>query len=490
PRRNPEILEADLAPMMLELSQWGVRDIHSLTWITPPPPGAVSQALQLLNELGAVSDTTITEKGRQMLRLPTHPRLAHMLLEAENTGGRDSALALASDIAAVLEERDPLPKNSGADLSLRIESLRRWRRGERGGPEKTSLERIERLAQSWRQLLKIPANNQAVSDTEVGKWVMQAYPERIARQTEPHSERYKMTNGRTARLPAHDPLQREPWLAVAQLDAGANEGKIFLAAPLDPDDVLPLAKENETVSWDDAREMITGSLEMRVGNLVLSSRPLKQIPEEILAKELCRVIREKGLSFVGWSEDQINWQTRVLSLRKWRPEENWPDVTEENLLDTLEHWLGPFLHNLYKRADLQKLDLNSILSSILPWELSQELHVLAPARLQVPSGSLVRLTYFSDGRPPVMEVRLQEMFGLLETPAVNQGRNKVILHLLSPGYKPVQVTQDLKSFWTTTYQEVRRELRVRYPKHSWPEDPWTAQPIRGARKKDNRSPGK
>ncbi len=483
PRRNPEILEADLAPMMLELSQWGVQNINELTWITPPPPGAVSQALQLLNELGALHDKTITERGRQMLRLPTHPRIAHMLIEAMNSKGKDSALALATDIAAVVEERDPLPKGSGADLSLRIELLRRWRKGEKVGAEKTFLDRIERLALSWRQLFKISEDNDPVSDTEVGKWVMQAYPERLGKRVDARSERYKMVNGRTARLPDHDPLQREPWLAVAQLDAGMNEGKIFLAAPLDPQDLLPLAIEKETVSWDAVREMITGALELRVGNLVLSSKPLKKIPEEILAKQLCQVIREKGLSFLEWGEEQVNWQARVLSLRNWRPAENWPDVGDEHLLDTLEQWLGPFLHNLYKRTELQKLDLRSILTAILPWELSRKFQILAPERIPVPSGSMIRLTYFSDGRPPVMEVRLQEMFGLIETPSVNEGRNKVIVHLLSPGYKPVQVTQDLKSFWTSTYPEIRRELRVRYPKHSWPEDPWSARAIRGAKKK-------
>jgi ATP-dependent helicase HrpB len=487
PNRKPEILEADLAPFMLELANWGIRNIDDLTWITPPSLGAVSQALELLTRLGAVRELTITDRGRQMLRLPTHPRIAHMLLEAKKaSAGNESELALATDIAALLEERDPLPKGSGADLSLRVESLRRWRKGDRVPAERSSLERIERLALAWRQLFKISPDNQPVSDTQVGKLVMAAYPERVGRQIEKHSERYKMVNGRHAKLPEHDPLHREPWLAIAQVDAGKEEGKIFMAAPLIEQDLIPYAVEKEIVSWDDTREMLTASLELRLGNVIISRKPLKVIPSEKRGEVLCSVIREKGLSFLDWQEEQVSWQARVLSLKHWRPQEDWPDLRDQALMDTLEHWLEPFLGNLYKRSELQKLNLNTMLSSLLPYELSRKISVLAPVALPVPSGSLIRLKYNADGSPPVMEVRLQEVFGLLETPAVSEGQIKVVMHLLSPGYKPVQVTQDLKSFWANTYQEVRKELRSRYPKHSWPEDPWTAQAIRGARRRGER----
>lgn len=482
--RNPEILDADLAPLMLELAQWGIRQISDLTWITPPPAGAVSQAVELLEALGAAEGSVITERGREMLRLPTHPRIAHMLIEARRAGQDNvGALALAIDIASILEERDPLPKGTGADLSLRIELLRRWRSGERISGEGNVLERVERLALSWRQIFRIQVDNRSVSDTQVGKWLMAAYPERIGRQTEKYGERYKMVNGRTARLPEHDPLHREPWLAIAQVDAGVHEGKIFMGAPILEEDLLPLAAEKEIVSWDADREMVTGSLELRLGNLVLSAKPLKKIEEEKKAEVLCEVLREKGLSLLNWQEEQSAWQARVLALRTWRPEEGWPDVSDENLLNTAEQWLAPFLLNLYKRSELQKLDLNAILTTLLPWELNSRFPQLAPARMAVPSGSMIRLNYFADGRPPVMEVRLQEVFGLLETPAVNEGRNKVVMRLLSPGYKPVQVTQDLKSFWANTYVEVRKELKARYPKHSWPEDPWTAEAVRGVRRR-------
>lgn len=483
PRRSPEILEADLAPLMLELSQWGIQDINDLTWITPPPPGALSQAMELLNQLGALSGTQITERGREMLRLPTHPRIAHMLLDARHAKGNPArALALATDLAAVLEERDPLPKTSGADLSLRIALLRRWRNDERVAAEKTVLERIERLARAWRDLFNIRVDNNHVADTEIGKLLIAAYPERIARQIDKHSERYKMVNGRVARLPQHDPLHRVAWLAIAQVDGGNHEGKIFLAAPVDEEDLRGLATQQEIISWDAPREMVTGSLEMRVGNLTLSAKPLRTLPEEKKIAVLCEAIRDQGLSFLNWGENEAAWQARVLSLKQWRPSEPWPDVDDENLLKTLEEWLGPFLGNLYKRSEVVKLDKHAMLTARLPWELAQAFPVLAPMALPVPSGSMIRLQYFPDGRPPVMEVRLQEVFGMLETPAVNESRNKIVMHLLSPGFKPVQVTQDLKSFWATTYAEVRKELRSRYPKHSWPEDPWTAQAVRGVRK--------
>lgn len=484
--RIPEILEADLAPLVLELAQWGVTDLTTLTWITSPPAGAVSQAKALLHELEALKHDRITERGRKMLRLPTHPRIAHMMLDVMSEVGENKhnkASALATDIAALLEERDPLPRETGADFGLRVEMIRKWRSGERVTAERNVLERIEKLASAWRKLLKIDVNNSIIPDTDIGKMVMAAYPERIARQTEKHSERYKLMNGRIAKLPPHDPLTREMWIVVAQLDAGAGEGKIFQAAAVDPQDLLPHATEQQTVAWDNDRGMVVCFHEKRIGSLLLSSRTVTQIPEDKRVSVLCSMIREQGLKILGWEEKLENWQARVMTLKHWRNNEGWPDVSDIKLLETLETWLAPFLININKRPELQRLDPNNILPTILPWELNNKLELLAPERLPVPSGSQIHLKYFPDGRPPVMEVRLQEVFGMLETPTVNEGRNKIMLHLLSPGYKPVQVTQDLKSFWSNTYTEVRKELRTRYPKHSWPEDPWTAQAVRGAKRR-------
>ncbi len=478
--RQPEVLEADLAPMLLELYQWGIKDVNELKWITIPPAGTINQAKELLIDLGALRDDRITERGKEMLKLPTHPRLAHMLLSPADEKGKQ----LVTDVAALLEERDPLMKDSGADLTLRLETLRKWRKGERVNADRNVLQRIERLAASWRKMFRLEQENGIVSDTEVGKLLMEAYPERIAQQVEPQRERYKLANGRTVRLPDHDPLLRESWLCVAHLDAGnKGEGKIFLAAPVDISDAEVHAVINESIRWDAERGQIVSAEEKRIGTLVISSKPTTIISEAQRIEVLCDALRVEGLRLLNWDDDQVNWQARVTSVRVWRPDEAWPQVDDQHLLQTSEHWLAPYLTHVNKRADFFKLDLQAIRSGLLPWNLSNQLDVLAPARLKVPSGSNIALRYFNDGQSPVMEVRLQEMFGLLETPTVNQGRTKIMLHLLSPGYKPVQVTQDLKSFWQTTYHEVRKELRMRYPRHHWPEDPWTAEAVRGAVKR-------
>jgi len=218
---------------------------------------------------------------------------------------------------------------------------------------------------------------------------------------------------------------------------------------------------------------------------VISSRPLGKTDVLKRVAILCDVIRENGLKLLGWGDEQSNWQARVMSLRKWRSNESWPDVSDEALLNSLEQWLSPYLENISKRSELEKLDLNTILTSTLEWELQGKLDRLAPKRMEVPSDSMIQLHYSKDGADPVMEVRLQELFGLLETPTINEGRTKILIHLLSPGYKPVQVTQDLRSFWSNTYQEVRKELFRRYPKHSWPEDPWTAKAVRGVNRRSS-----
>jgi ATP-dependent helicase HrpB len=476
--RQPEILEADLAPLMLELSNWGA-SVAELNWITVPPTGAISQATQLLNELGAIEKNKITARGKEMLKLPTHPRIAHLLLSANS----EREKSLATDIAGLIEERDPLPKERGADLSLRIELLRKWRSGERVNADRNLFERVERNASAWRKIFNLKTDNSVFPDTDVGRLLVEAYPERIARQTEKFSVRYKLANGRTGKLQDGDGLLQKTWLVIAAMDMGTNEGKIFSAAALDESDLVILAKEKESVVWDAGRGMIAATIEKRIGALVLSAKPLAQIDEGTRTATLCSALREEGLKLLGWDESQVQWQARVMSLRVWRSDEGWPEVNDENLLNTAEKWLAPYLLQVNKRSEFQRLDLNAMTLGILPWQLQQQLNKLAPTKLEVPSGSMIALEYLNDGSAPMMKVRLQEVFGMLETPTINEGRTKIILHLLSPGYKPVQVTQDLRSFWKTTYHEVRNELRRRYPKHHWPEDPWTAQAVRGIKRK-------
>lgn len=484
--RKPEILEADLAPLMLELFEWGLKDIHELLWINPPPAGNVAQAKELLVSLGAVTENKITARGKQMLQLPTHPRIAHLLIEAKVWNEKDPKKnypALATDIAALLEERDPLQKESGTDLTLRVEALRKWRAKEFINADKRALERIERLAQSWRRSIKVESDNSTPDAYAVGKLLAAAYPERVSKRIDKNGLRYRLANGRIVKILEQDPLHTEEFLAIAQLDAGTSEGKIFSAAVLDPSDLMDLAIEKQTAKWDDERGMVSASLDKSVGGIVLESRTLTKINDQLRIEILCKTIRDKGLKMLGWSETQEDLQARIMSLRKWRPEDNWPDVSDGYLLETLEEWLSPYLNNINKLSELQRLDLNQILRSTLTYELSQKLDKLAPATLEVPTGSMIRLNYFPDGSKIEMAVRLQEVFGLFETPTVNEGRNKVLMHLLSPGYKPVQVTQDLKSFWNKTYFEVRKDLMSRYPKHHWPQDPLTAEAMRGPKKR-------
>lgn len=476
--RTPEILEADLAPAMLELCNWGVTGIEQMAWLTPPPSGNRQQALALLQLLGAVNtDGTISAHGRALLQLPTHPRIAHLLLE----GKKINAAALAGDVAAVLEERDPLPKTEGTSLALRVDVLRRWRDKNRVQADTQTLQRIARLATSWRKHLGCNEDNTLFADELAGHLVAAAYPERIAKKQD--SGRYKLANGRQAKMADMDPLSDRTWLAIAQLDAGTSEGKIFLAAPLSADDIISSATEKETIAWDYQKGELLARKEKRIGEIVAATAPLKNIPEAQYEQLITEVVQREGLRLFDISDDTQQWLYRITSLRAWRSNENWPDVSETQLLATAAEWLVPFLKNIRRRDDFRKTKLQELLPGLLDWNQQQQLEKLAPATINVPSGSAIRLQYQPDASAPILAVRLQELFGLTQTPAVNEGRQQVMLHLLSPAMRPMQVTQDLYSFWQNTYPEIRKELRIRYPKHSWPEDPWTAQAIRGVKKR-------
>lgn len=472
--RKPEILEADLASTVLEMLNWGVKDINQLQWITSPPNGAVNQAIDLLKSLEAVSEGKITSRGKKMLRLPAHPRIAHMLLLAGEWG----LLLLACDIAALLEERDFMSRQT-ADISERIAILSNWRKNKPVKVDRSSLERIERSIKSWKRIFRVKEEPFDFRPEEVGKLVSAAYPDRIAKKRDSNSFSYRLSSGRIASLSDHDPLAVSDWLAIAQMDAGTHEGKIYLAAPLNSEDIMYMSRVEDAVFWDNKKGMLIARKETRIGDLVVESENLKNIDGELKLKVLCDVVRKEGIALFDWNEKVENIQARVCSLKSWRPDDGWPDLFSETLLQSPEEWLLPYLGSVNKKEDFKKLDLAVILNAMIPYELSIKLNAFAPENINVPSGSMIKIKYHIDGSLPVLAVRLQEMFGLLETPAINEGRTKLLLHLLSPGYKPVQVTQDLKSFWQNTYPAVRKELRVRYQKHHWPEDPWTAEAVRG-----------
>ena len=478
PHRSAEILDADLASLVLELSNWGTEKINSLTWLSPPPAGTVMQAKELLEQLGALEKNKISIRGKEMLRLPTHPRIAHLLIE----GRKSKQHSLACDIAALLEERDPLPKEAGADLVLRIEMLRKFRRKEFVNADKKRLERIERIAQQWRKLIGTEIENSNPNHEEVGKLIAAAYPERIGKMET--QGRFRLANGRMAKLEDGDSLINEKWLAISNLDGGTSkDGKIYIAAPLNPKDISYLASEKKTIEWDDKKGELIAKIEKRVGEIILESKAIKNISDEEKIEILIDAVRKNGMELLDWKEEVTDWLARIECAKKWNESGNWPTVNREYLLSNAMEWLAPYLSQVKRKEDFKKLDLLTILSSTLSYEQQHRLEKLVPEKIIVPSGSFIRIQYNADGNFPVLAVRLQELFGMLETPTVCDGKIKLMMHLLSPAYRPVQVTQDLMSFWQNTYPEVRKELRMRYPRHSWPEDPFTAIAIRGAKKR-------
>ncbi len=499
PQRIPEILEADLAPLALELAQWGVAEVSALAWLDPPPPGALAQARELLRELEALDERDrITSTGQALAELPAHPRLAHLLRRGAALGLID----LAADLAALLEERDLLRGEHpfGGDLSARLDALQDFRRDGRDGARRWQADpvactRIEQAAHRWRELLR-RANGRARTDTKmcptldpadgatVGLLLAFAYPDRVARRREGGADRYRLANGRGARLVAGDPLAGRDWLVAAHLDAGAGESRIWLAAPVDPADLEShLADRLRTVAevgWDERQAAVVARQERRLGALALASTPLTDADPELLHQGMLAGIRQLGPDSLPWTRELREWQARALSLRYWLAGEGWPDVSDGWLMAQLDDWLAPWLDGITRREHLRRLDLAGALHNLLDGRSRARLDELAPTHLLVPSGSRIRLRY-PPGEPPVLAVKLQELFGLADTPRVGGGRIPVILHLLSPAQRSIQVTQDLRGFWERTYAEVRKELKGRYPKHPWPDDPWSAVPTRRVR---------
>ncbi len=473
PVRRPEVLDADLAPLRAELAQWGIVDAYQLDWVTPPPRGALMQAEHLLKSLDVLDEAgRLSQRGAEVNALPTHPRLAHLLLE-----GRALGLgSLAADVAALLDERDPLPRNasSGADLSVRVDALRGWRGRKRAGDaDPAVLARVERIAAQWRDALRLPVDNGPADPFDVGRLVALAYPDRIGQQRDSASRRYKLSGGRGVQLPEHDQLARERWIAVAHADAGADDGRVYLAAPLAETALTGMTTQADVLSWDARHGVLLAQRESRIGELILATRPLSVIPDDRRLDVLCGVLRAEGIGLLHWSDGARQLQARLLSLRVWRGAE-WPDVSDSALVATAPEWLAAYAARIHRRADFERIQAHDVLTGALPYALQRRLEQLAPTHVEAPSGSRIRLEYRPDGAAPVLAVKIQEMFGLADTPTVNDGRTRVLVHLLTPAQRPIQVTQDLRNFWNTTYPSVRKELRGRYAKHPWPEDPWNA----------------
>jgi len=484
PFTPPEIANADLAGLALELACWGARDPGTLTWLTPPPPGALAQARELLQALGALDTVgAATAHGRELRRVAAHPRLAHLLLAAKAAGVGGTGCALA----AVLGERDLLrgrPGERDSDVRTRLEVLAREPDvAGRDDVDRTALRQVHRSAEAYSRQLGLPDSALVIDPGETGWLLALAWPDRIARAREPGSGRYLLSNGRGAFFAEPQALARSEYLVIPELDGAEKEARIHLAAPLTAadleehlgDSIVTLAE----VRWDTRERAVTARRQRRLGALVLADEALRDADASQVTGAMLAGIRELGLAALPWTPELRQWQARVLLCGRSEPEgrEPWPDVSDAALLETLESWLAPWLAGVTRATHLPRIDLAGALQGLLTWPRQQRLDELAPTHLTVPSGSRIPIDYL-DGPVPSLSVRLQEVFGLATTPRVGGGRVPVLLKLLSPARRPVQVTQDLESFWNTAYHEVRRELKGRYPRHYWPEDPRQAEPTR------------
>jgi len=500
---TPEILRSDLAPLALELANWGVRETGELRWLDLPNAGAVAQARELLRELGAIDDKLgITAHGRQLLDTGAHPRLAHMMIRGAEAGyGFDACL-----LAALLTERDILTASGErtADVAPRLALLRSFKQNEStahtDAGNRSQCRLVLRSAAEFHRRIRRherQAGAEAIDDRNLpGVLLAYAYPDRIARSRHTAGNRYLLRSGKGAFLDAGEALANAEFIVAADLDGRQREARIYLAAEIPLQQIeARFAGEitrNTGVSWNGQTHSVDAVTRTSLGAIVLEQQPAGDIAPDAVHAALLAGIRQCGLDCLPWNGRAQTLRQRVQFLRLQRQRGaiddaelgslTLPDLSDDALSEQLEDWLLPYLdaHNSIRK--LQSLDLHAMLLGTLGHAQQQALNRLAPTHVTVPSGSRIAIDY-SDANSPVLAVRLQELFGLQQTPAIMNGRFRLLLHLLSPGYKPMQVTQDLASFWKTAYFEVRKELRGRYKKHHWPEDPLAAQATNRAKRR-------
>jgi ATP-dependent helicase HrpB len=491
PFNTPEILATDLAPLALDLAAAGVRNPEELAWLDPPPAGALAQAQELLADLGALGPQ-ITEHGKRMAALPTHPRLAHMLLE----GARLGDLQTAAELAALLSDRDILRRKSlpraergdgmtggrkelPVDILLRLEALRSVRSSE-FEIDRNGLSRAREEASALKRLLPsdVPPSRHPVTP---GQLAALAYPDRIARRRDAAGS-FLLANGRGASIEPRDPLAMSEWIVALDLDDTGTESRIRLAAELDANEVALVSGDrletSDEISWNHDAARVLARRVTRLGAILVGEKPLHDPDAEVVRAALMEGIRDSGLEVLAWSDDARSTRARLAFLHHL--DAAWPDVSDAALLESIDTWLGHQLGGARRLADV-RVSAGAILA-LVQGSLRTRFEELAPERIEVPTGSRIALDY-SDPAKPVLAVRLQEIFGLNETPRIAGGRVPVVMHLLSPAYRPMQVTTDLASFWKSGYFDVRKDLRGRYPKHHWPEDPLSAAPVRGAKRR-------
>lgn len=484
PQRKPEIETQDLAPLALSVAAFGESNIETLPWLDVPPTASVAKAVNLLTSLGALDeDRAITPLGRKMSEMPCHPRIARMILGANTSEQK----ALACDIAALLEEKNPMSNLEDTDIAIPLYSLRSAREKHQTGRWKQAM----MSAQEYLRMAHVKEDNNAVDSFDAGQLLALAYPERIAMATNSFGG-YRMANGQDVVLAQDDTMLANQWIVVASLYAAPNtKGTVFVAAPVHIDDVASqVASTRDNVSWDSRQGCVVMQREERIGKLTVGSRQLHNADNKQIIDIICKALRKDGLGMLTWDDKVQRLQRRVQTVATWHPDMNIPDISTEHLLDTASEWLPIYLtqgnHLLTTTSELKKLNLAEIVWNIIPYDQQQEIDRLAPTHITVPTGSRILIDYRQGAQAPIVSVRLQECFGMTTTPCVDDGRCPVLMELLSPGFKPVQLTQDIESFWSGTYFEIRKELRRRYPKHYWPENPLEAEAVRGVKRRDNK----
>ena len=487
PQTAPEILHADLAPLALELSCWGAVDAARLSWLDAPPAAPLAQARDLLRQLEAIDFAArVTPHGRMLAKLGTHPRLAHMLVKAREHG----APRLACDLAAVLSERDILRAGAGArdvDLRLRVAVLRGDVRELQPGitVDSRAKTQAQRSSAHWQRDFTGGRADSADPDVWTGILLAWAYPDRIGR-ARGDGGRYLLANGRGARFGEPQALAKAEFIVAAELDGAEREARIFLAAPLRLADLEEHFSahiiDHAEITWDVREHAIRARSERRLGALVLESTEIRTPDAQAVQDAALAGLRQLGIASLPWTHELRQWQARVMLMRQYAvaAPEPWPDLSDTALDTTLENWAPPWISGFPRREHFARMNLGNALRSRLTYAQGVILEREAPTHFTVPSGSAMAIDYL-DGEIPTLSVRLQEMFGLHQTPSIAAGRLPLLLKLLSPARRPVQITRDLVSFWNRGYHEVKKDLKGRYPKHYWPEDPYTAEPTRRAR---------
>ena len=487
PQTPPEILNADLAPLALELACWGAADADGLAWLDPPPAAPLAQARELLQQLEAIDAAgRITAHGRILEKLGMHPRLAHMRIKAQELG----AERLACDLAAILSERDILRASAGArdaDLRLRVAVLRGDQRDLPAGVtvDARARSQAQRTSGNWQRDLARDSRDSADPHQATGILLAWAYPDRIA-QSRGAGARYLLANGRGAQFAEAQALAKSQFIVAAELDGAEREARIFLAAPIGLDDLNAhfgaLIRESAEIRWDDRVGAASAKRERRLGALLLASSDMRDPDPEAVQQAALLGLKQVGAAGLPWTKELRQWRARVMLMRQYQipGPASWTDLSDEALEGDMEQWAPAWIVGFTRREHFAKLDLSNALRSFLSHAQLNILEREAPTHFTVPSGSRIPIDYL-DGENPSLSVRLQELFGLNSTPSVAGGKLPLVLKLLSPAGRPVQITRDLVSFWNRGYHEVKKDLKGRYPKHYWPDDPYTAQATRRAR---------